>query len=274
MDAARTIIVAKVAELGLSLSELSLSVGKNHAYFQQFIKRGVPARLPEEVRGRVAEILKIDERTLKLGAAKPSPAAPGANAHVGGAVRITTWIPVYGQAVGGKDGEFVLNGNQASEVLAPSTLAGVPGAYAVYVLGELDGAALFRGRNRVCEPALAGEQGNLRGRSDRQRRRGRRAARLRQAIRVARRPAAKAGTIQSEENSGVSRLESGVDPPDHHVRGTAIGGDGRPRGVTHCQLVLEEADKRGLQVSRSGSGTPHRGVPQLPRGTQQMRSSG
>ena len=90
MDAARTIIVAKVAELGLSLSELSLSVGKNHAYFQQFIKRGVPARLPEEVRGRVAEILKIDERTLKLGAAKPSPAAPGANAHVGGAVRITT----------------------------------------------------------------------------------------------------------------------------------------------------------------------------------------
>ena len=74
------IIVAKVAELGLSLSELSLSVGKNHAYFQQFIKRGVPARLPEEVRGRVAE--SEDRRAdLEARAAKPSPAAPGANAH-------------------------------------------------------------------------------------------------------------------------------------------------------------------------------------------------
>jgi phage repressor protein C with HTH and peptisase S24 domain len=159
MDAARTIIVAKVAELGLSLSELSLSVGKNHAYFQQFIKRGVPARLPEEVRGRVAEILKIDERTLKLGAAKPSPAAPGSNAHVGGAVRITTWIPVYGQAVGGKDGEFVLNGNQASEVLAPSTLAGVPGAYAVYVVGSSMEPRYFEGETVYVNPRLPVNKG-------------------------------------------------------------------------------------------------------------------
>src|SRR5260221_12003599 len=65
MDSARSTIVARVAELGLSLSELSLKVGKNHAYFQQFIKRGVPNRLPEEVRGRVAEILGLDELALR-----------------------------------------------------------------------------------------------------------------------------------------------------------------------------------------------------------------
>ena len=45
MDSARALIVSKVQEFGLSLSELSLRVGKNHAYFQQFIKRGVPTRL-------------------------------------------------------------------------------------------------------------------------------------------------------------------------------------------------------------------------------------
>jgi hypothetical protein len=39
MDSARGAIVSRVAELGLSLSELSIKVGKNHAYFQQFIKR-------------------------------------------------------------------------------------------------------------------------------------------------------------------------------------------------------------------------------------------
>ena len=77
MDAARNLIVTRVAELGLSLSDLSLQVGKNHAYFQQFIKRGVPARLPEEVRGRVAEILKVDERQLKVARSEISlPSAP------------------------------------------------------------------------------------------------------------------------------------------------------------------------------------------------------
>src|SRR5882762_4501091 len=102
MDAVRSTIVARVAELGLSLSELSLAVGKNHAYFQQFIKRGVPRLLPEEVRGRVAKILSVDEGMLKiydpnflLVDAKP-------NADYRGAVKITTWIPVFGQAVGGK----------------------------------------------------------------------------------------------------------------------------------------------------------------------------
>ena len=54
MDSVRSLIVARVAELGLSLSELSLKAGKNHAYFQQFIRRGVPERLPEEVRAVVA----------------------------------------------------------------------------------------------------------------------------------------------------------------------------------------------------------------------------
>src|SRR5580658_5883531 len=66
MDSVRSLIVARVAELGLSLSELSLRAGKNHAYFQQFIKRGIPDRLPEEVRGLVARILRVDEAQLKM----------------------------------------------------------------------------------------------------------------------------------------------------------------------------------------------------------------
>src|ERR1700692_446831 len=125
MDSARSLIVSKVAEVGLSLSELSLRVGKNHAYFQQFIKRGVPTRLPEEVRGRVAEILKVDERILKVPGLKASPAGPKPNAGFGGAVKINTWIPVYGQAVGGKDGEFVLNGNELSGGLGAPSLSTV-----------------------------------------------------------------------------------------------------------------------------------------------------
>jgi phage repressor protein C with HTH and peptisase S24 domain len=154
MDSARSLIVSKVAELGLSLSELSLRVGKNHAYFQQFIKRGVPGRLPEEVRGRTAEILKVDERLLKV-AGKPSPAGPRPNAGpLNTGVRITAWIPVYGQAVGGKDGEFVLNGNQVSEVLAPASLSSVPNAYAVYVVGDSMEPRYFAGETVFVNPRL------------------------------------------------------------------------------------------------------------------------
>jgi len=152
MDSARNLIVSKVAELGLSLSELSLRVGKNHAYFQQFVKRGVPIRLPEEVRGRVAEILKIDERQLKV--AKPSTSSPLSNAKPGGAVKFSAWIPVYGQAVGGKDGQFILNGNQVSEVLAPASLSSVPDAYAVYVVGESMEPRYFAGETVFVNPRL------------------------------------------------------------------------------------------------------------------------
>jgi phage repressor protein C with HTH and peptisase S24 domain len=154
MDTARALIVSRVKELGLSLSDLSLQVGKNHAYFQQFIKRGVPARLPEEVRGRVAQILRIDERQLKVAGSKsPVPPAPP-NARMGGGVRIATWIPVYGHAVGGKDGEFILNGNQVTEVLAPSSLSTVPEAYAVYVVGDSMEPRYFAGETVFVNPRL------------------------------------------------------------------------------------------------------------------------
>ena len=158
MDAVRSMIVSRVAELGLSLSELSLKVGKNHAYFQQFIKRGVPNRLPEEVRGRVAEILGVEERVLKE---MPQvrfmfdrlQEVPGRGA--------SGWIPVYGHAVGGKDGEFVLSGNQVSEVLAPPSLSHVRDAYAVYVVGDTMEPRYFAGETVFVNPRLPISRGSF-----------------------------------------------------------------------------------------------------------------
>jgi SOS-response transcriptional repressor LexA len=153
MDAARSAIVSRVAELGLSLSELSLKVGKNHAYFQQFIKRGVPHRLPEEVRGRVAEILGIDERILKEPSSYTSDFLKLSTEHRS-VTRGAAWIPVYGHAMGGKDGEFILSGNQVSEVLAPPNLSHVPDAYAVYVVGDSMEPRYFAGETVFVNPRL------------------------------------------------------------------------------------------------------------------------
>ncbi|MBY3073430.1 helix-turn-helix transcriptional regulator [Rhizobium laguerreae] len=45
-------------------------------------------------------------------------------------------IPVYGQAVGGVDGEFLMNGSVLYEVKAPPAIASIPDAYAVQVAGD------------------------------------------------------------------------------------------------------------------------------------------
>jgi SOS-response transcriptional repressor LexA len=152
MDAARSTIISRVAELGLSLSELSLKIGKNHAYLQQFIKRGVPNRLPENVCSQVAEILGIDERVLRDSAA--STEFIGGYAGPRAAGRGSSFIPIYGHAVGGRDGEFILSGNQVSEVAAPPGLVYIADAYAIYVAGESMEPRYFAGEIVFVNPRL------------------------------------------------------------------------------------------------------------------------
>lgn len=70
MDAVRTLVQKKTAEKGKTLAELSRALGKNHAYLQQFVKRGIPATLPESVRAKLARLLGVTEAQLR------GPAAP------------------------------------------------------------------------------------------------------------------------------------------------------------------------------------------------------
>ncbi|GLK86652.1 S24 family peptidase [Ancylobacter defluvii] len=67
----------------------------------------------------------------------PTPHSP-ANAQLAGPVTLDSahTIPVYGQAIGGEDGQFVLNGNHLQDVLAPPSLRGVKGAYGARVAGD------------------------------------------------------------------------------------------------------------------------------------------
>lgn len=58
------------------------------------------------------------------------------NALVGDRLpRDVNTIPLYGHAIGGEDGEFVLNGQQLDNITAPPGLSGRDGAYAVTVAG-------------------------------------------------------------------------------------------------------------------------------------------
>lgn len=157
MDAVRNLIRDRAKLLGKTLSELSKEIGKNHAYLQQFINRGVPAHLPEAVRNSLAPVLDVDENELR-GAALPQQTKKGvaapANARVAGATRIANTIPVYGHAMGGKDGQFVLNGNKVADILAPPNLASVPEAYAVYIVGTSMEPRYFGGEAVFVNPRL------------------------------------------------------------------------------------------------------------------------
>lgn len=61
---ARKNLAWAATQSGKSLAELSRNAGKNHAYLQQFVTRGVPAKLPEEVRHYLSAALKISEEDL------------------------------------------------------------------------------------------------------------------------------------------------------------------------------------------------------------------
>lgn len=64
MDSVRKLLDGLIRDRKLTLSEVSERLGKNHAYMQQFMKRGIPERLPERVRLQLAEMLDIDETLL------------------------------------------------------------------------------------------------------------------------------------------------------------------------------------------------------------------
>ncbi|MBQ9034804.1 MAG: hypothetical protein IJ099_02430 [Alphaproteobacteria bacterium] len=53
-----------ISERGLNYAQVSLALGKNIAYLQQFIKNGSPRRLGEIERHKLATILHVDEQEL------------------------------------------------------------------------------------------------------------------------------------------------------------------------------------------------------------------
>lgn len=165
MDEVRKLIkeqTDKARYPGRSLAWLSKECGKSHSYFQQFVDRGVPRELPESIRGEVARVLDVDENQLRGPSSRTvKTTAPIRNARIAGRVTLNTTIPAYGHAMGGKDGQFILNGNKVADVLAPASLSGVPDAYAVYVAGNSMEIRYFAGEVVYVNPRLPVRRGDF-----------------------------------------------------------------------------------------------------------------
>jgi SOS-response transcriptional repressor LexA len=130
----REFVRSKLAERGLSMKEASERIGRNHAYLQQFLERGIPAVLPEEARERLAELLGIAPDALRFsgppsrsGVRPPYLRLPPANPG--------DRIPVMGVGEGGGEGRSLWNGEIVDYVPRPPGLSGAPNGYATYVIG-------------------------------------------------------------------------------------------------------------------------------------------
>lgn len=64
-DPVREFIIEEAERRGAALSDWSKAIGKNHAYLQQFISRGVPNELPEKARKALAKAMNVPEARLQ-----------------------------------------------------------------------------------------------------------------------------------------------------------------------------------------------------------------
>ncbi|WP_420403326.1 S24 family peptidase [Nisaea sp.] len=91
------------------LKKASLACGKNHAYLHQFINRGTPRKLPEDVRYALARHLGVDESVLRTDRdALPAPpragraaALPAADPRGGAGVIAVPEVRIAASAGGG-----------------------------------------------------------------------------------------------------------------------------------------------------------------------------
>lgn len=182
----RKLILEKLAEKKLSMKEASLRLGKSHAYIQQFLKRGVPAQLDEDVRGPLAELLGVDEDLLrgpssklpKREYVKGNPSAleslvVGQDRSTLGSVSeqnapvITPGahlvgdrdLPVFGTAQGGS-GALIVTDQPVDWVVRPDPLLRVRDGYGMIVTGDSMYPKHSNGSTALVNPHLPPRNGD------------------------------------------------------------------------------------------------------------------
>ena len=133
-DPIRELVKSALSERGLNMSVVSKGLGRNHAYLHQFLYRGIPSRLPETIREKLAAILHVSEAQLKPGGPVQSHRASSAHLARPSTIASLDKIPVF-RAEQGSDGWFSWTGEVVDHVSRSPQLAGASQAYALYVTG-------------------------------------------------------------------------------------------------------------------------------------------
>jgi SOS-response transcriptional repressor LexA len=154
MDAPRKLLIDTLARRpDLDLKKLSLAIGRNHAYLQQYLMRGSPRELPETARHGLAPLLGISPDDLR----STAPPATGAGLATGlrGAATLRsadrTDLPVYASAEGG-GGAIIITNEPIDFVRRPAPLISVRDGYGCYVIGDSMSPAYEQGDLLLVHP--------------------------------------------------------------------------------------------------------------------------
>lgn len=156
----------RLRERDMNYTAASRAVGRNHAYIQQFLERGSPKELPEDVRETLAPLLGLHPDELRN--THPMQVDRG-NRHKSATQQpkdalelplTTKDLPVLGAVRGGKlgAGSFADNGELFGMVARPASLLGVSSAYAVFVVDDsmepryLAGEVAHVNPHKPCRP--------------------------------------------------------------------------------------------------------------------------
>lgn len=162
--------MADVSEIGDRIREVRLAHDLSQSGFAKKLGKTTRGAVGNWERGKgvkrenliaISEVFTVSLEWLATGKVAPRGGDKNlnepANAFVGDRLpKGAHKIPLYGQAVGGEHGEFVLNGNRLDDIVAPPTLSGTDGAYAVTVAGDSmepryeDGETVYVDPNRRC----------------------------------------------------------------------------------------------------------------------------
>lgn len=147
-DAARQNLRVAIEHSGKSMREISLKIGKNASYIEQFIKRGSPAVLPELVRKTLTDYLQIEEHLIS-GMSEQSaiydhqpplrsaaPPVANVNLYTHYAVELKSGMLPLFSAVQGGGGEMLINNTPESWIDRPGQLRGISEAFALRVVGS------------------------------------------------------------------------------------------------------------------------------------------
>lgn len=191
MDPVRKLILEKAQERDINLAELSRLLNKNHAYMQQFIRRGVPLKLDEDDRRLLAHHLGIEERLLMTkevpgsgngtvtdsSSTNYSPpkrivASDKRNLNMSDSRHFDPSIitevsrllgerdlPIYGTAQGGK-GAVVLTNEPVDWEYRPASLLKVKSGYGVIVSGDSMSPEHKAGSIALVNPTLHPQAGD------------------------------------------------------------------------------------------------------------------
>lgn len=171
MDLVRKLILEKLAEAGLTMSEASVKIGRNHAYLQQFLKRQIPKELGEYERSALANLLKVPEDELR-GTSPPLPKREYVRVNGTSEIKSGTAhnsldraspippvfgdrdLPVFGTAQGGVGGALIVTSDPVDYVLRPAPLLRVRDGYGIIVTGDSMSPEHKSGSTALVNPHL------------------------------------------------------------------------------------------------------------------------